>query len=501
MGYKVYPYDAAELCGTGYQVKIDGNDAELHKAYVSAHPINRRWPGHQRPKSQAEETAFLSFSMDGSVEISVKPQYAFQSVVIRPKSKNISYKVENGEVRIMLCEPAYFTVEFDDQHHALHVFADEEKIYDADKNASDALYYGPGFHDAGMITLRSNQTLFIDEGAVVYGSIYADGAENIRIIGRGILDNSKNKEVILQEVETGDGSMDVGNSLREHTVRLHWCKNILIEGITIRDSLVYNICPRCCEDIVIRDVKIIGCWRYNSDGIDMHNCKNVLIENCFIRTFDDCICVKGFDWTQNPEEMTRDGVTADTFENVLVRKCVLWNDWGKCLEIGAETRAEKIRDIRFEDCDLIHLCGPALDVMNVDWAEIYNVQFENIRIENENGQEAHFTQQTDEDEYPKDLEKIWDPLVINVRITKHPEYSSGGDRRGFIHHVSFKDIFVTSRNSMRIRLSGFDEEHQVHDVSFEKIFLNGEEMRDVRAFVFDADEFVHSVHYSGKAVK
>ena len=501
MAYKVYVYDKEELCGSGFEVKIDGEDVGLQRAYVSAHPINRRWPGHQRPESQREERAFLSFAMDESVELRVKPQFDFQSVVIRPKSKNIAYTVENGEVRIRLDEPLYFTVEFDDQHHALCVFADKENTYDAYKSLPNVLYYGKGFHDAGLITLQSNQTLFIDEGAVVYGSIYADGAENIKIIGRGILDNSKNKEIILHDVETGDGSMDVGNSLREHTVRLHWCKNILIEGITIRDSLVYNICPRCCEDIVIRDVKIIGCWRYNSDGIDMHNCKNVLIENCFIRTFDDCICVKGFDWTQDPEEMTRDGVTADVFENVLVRKCVLWNDWGKCLEIGAETRAEKIRAIRFEDCDLIHLSGPALDIVNVDWAEVYNVSFENIRIENECGQEAHFTQQTDTEEYPVDLEKIWDPLVVNLRITKHPEYSAGGDRRGYIHHVSFKNIFVSSRNSMQIRLAGFDEEHQVHDISFEKIFLNENEVVDIKTFIFDAEEFVHTVSFNGKTVK
>ena len=76
---------------------------------------------------------------------------------------------------------------------------------------------------------------------------------------------------------------------------MNYCKDIEIDGITIRDSLVYNIRPIACENLTIKNIKIIGNWRYNSDGIDMHNCENVVIDNCFIRTFDDSICIKGFD--------------------------------------------------------------------------------------------------------------------------------------------------------------------------------------------------------------
>lgn len=52
-----------------------------------------------------------------------------------------------------------------------------------------------------MITLTSNQTLYLDEGAVLYATVEAKDADNVRIIGRGILDNSRNKEEILFQVE------------------------------------------------------------------------------------------------------------------------------------------------------------------------------------------------------------------------------------------------------------------------------------------------------------
>lgn len=117
------------------------------------------------------------------------------------------------------------------------------------------------------------------------------------------------------------------------------------EGITIRDSLVYNIRPLACRNLTIRNVKIIGCWRFNSDGIDMHNCEDVLIEHCFPRTFDDSICVKGFDCyyegdleAEVRKRMYRSGESYGVFRHVRVRNLTIWNDWGKCLEIGAETR-------------------------------------------------------------------------------------------------------------------------------------------------------------------
>jgi len=500
MSFRVFEFEQEELNGKAFEVRINGEKVGLHTARVSAHPINRRWPGHQRTVDQSEITHFLSFEMDEPVEITVKPDFSFENVRVRPAALNDALKVIGGAAIIHLEKPAYFVVEFDDMHHALHVFAENVTDYAKEQAQGEILYYGKGFHDAGVIELKSNQTLWIDEGAVVYASVRADGADNIKIIGHGILDNSKNKEVILHEVDTGDGSMDVGNALREHTVQFLWCKNILIDGITIRDSLVYNIKPVCCEDVVVRNVKIIGCWRYNSDGIDMHNCKNVLIEHCFVRTFDDCICVKGFDWTQNPEDMVRDGESFDYFEDVLIRDCVLWNDWGKCLEIGAETRAEVIHNIRFENCDLIHLCGPALDIFNVDWADVYDVSFENIRIESESGEEAHMTQLTDEDVYPENMPKVLDPLVINLTIKKHPEYSAGGDRRGRIRNVSFKNIYTTSAQNMRISMNGYDADYRVQNVAIEGIYLNGIEIKDIEQLEFSHNNFVEDIYLIGKKI-
>ena len=89
--------------------------------------------------------------------------------------------------------------------------------------------------------------MFLDEGAVVYACVKAIDSNNIKILGRGILDNSKNKERILFDVSAEYNEMAVDNAEREHTIQLEYCSNVEIEGITIRDSLVYNIRPIACK--------------------------------------------------------------------------------------------------------------------------------------------------------------------------------------------------------------------------------------------------------------
>ena len=51
--------------------------------------------------------------------------------------------------------------------------------------------------------------------------------------------------------------------------------------------------------------------------------------------------------------MNHDGYCHDVFRDVLVSNVVTWCDWGLNYEIGAETRAREIANVRFVDCDAI----------------------------------------------------------------------------------------------------------------------------------------------------
>ena len=479
MSYTVYPVIQAEPRCDDYRVTVNGTPVELNTARVSAMPFNRRWPGHQRQLDQTEAIQFLSLATDEPLTVEITPKEPFDAVKIRPKSLGITPEIQNGTIRFTLERPAYCTVEPYGRNRALHVFADPMPTYEVNPTDPSVLYFGKGEHDVGLLELRSNQTLFLDEGAVVYACIHAIDAENIKILGRGILDNSRNQEKILFEANAENNDSAINNAERTHTVVLEYCKNVEIDGITVRDSLVYNIRPIGCENLTVRHVKIIGCWRFNSDGIDMHNCVNVHISDCFIRTFDDSICVKGFDcyYEGDVEEavrraMYRNGKAYDVFRHVLVENCVIWNDWGKSLEIGAETRAEEISDIVFRNCDIIHLTGAALDCMNVDYADVHDILFENINVEADERIPKPTIQKKDSDTYVPS-EPDFMPATLCAEVVFHHEYSAGGSRRGRNRRITFRNINVYGDKLPRVKFKGYDETHKTEHITIENLRLNG----------------------------
>ena len=488
MSVRIYPVSGKELYHDGYEVKVNGTAVKLDAARVSAIPFNRRWPGHQRTLDQTEMVNFLSVAMDEPVTFEIRPKNGFKKVEIRPQALGIVPEIDNGVIRFTLEKPAYFTVEPYGRHDALHIFADPMPQYNVDFSDENVMYYGAGVHEVGQIVLKSNQTLFLDEGAVVYACVTATDANNIRILGRGILDNSHNHEKILFEVEEDPEALArheaINNAKRQYTIELEYCENILIDGITIRDSLVYNIRPVACRDVKISHVKVIGCWRYNSDGFDMHNCEDVTIENCFLRTYDDCICVKGFDCyytgdiaQQVQAAMHRNGRVYDTFRNVRVRNCVLWNDWGKCLEIGAETKAEEMHDVVFEDCDVIHTTHTVLDCMNVDYADVHDITWRNIRIQWDDVNPQPMYQTLDSTPYcPTDPD--YAPAVIVAQVVYHHEYSAGSTRQGKNRHLTFENIQLFGRQAVRFKFEGYDAEHLTSNVTVRGFTVNGEPLRE-----------------------
>lgn len=501
MSVKVYPVTKTKDCCQEYKVKVNGQLVTLDTARVSAVPFNRRWPGHQRAKEQSELVNFLSLSLDEAVTFEITPKTPFEEVKIRPLSLGISPEIKDGKITFTLEKPAYFTVEPFGRTGALHIFADPMPCYDIYYNDSNVTYFGAGEHDVGEIILKSNQTLFIDEGAVVYACIKSIDAENIKIIGRGILDNSKNTAKILFECNAENNNVAINNAERKHTVQLEYCNNVKIEGITIRDSLVYNIRPIGCKNLHISNVKIIGCWRYNSDGIDMHNCEDVIIDNCFLRTFDDSICVKGFDCYYEGDiekavnaAMYRNGKSYDIFKNTVIKNCTIWNDWGKCLEIGAETRAEEIYDIVFENCNIIHVTGSVLDCYNVDYADVHDVIYRNINVEYDNVIPKSLIQKNDTQTY-QNTDCNYAPTLINVLSTFHHEYSAGGMRRGINRNITFENIHLYGRQKPKLYFKGYDETHQTKDILVENICWNGELITSFNDEDFILGDHTENIHY------
>ena len=492
---RVYGFSVGEAPSSAFYMTADGVHVPLHLARVSAWPINRRWPGHQRSIEETELASFALLETDGPTRITLKPNRKFEQVVVKPLSKSILPEIENETISFTLPGPGQYTVELDGYHNALHVFADPVHAYDVDPASDNVIYFGRGIHEAGVIRMTEGQTLFIDEGAVVYGRVEATDAHNIRILGHGILDASRVFTTIFAEMgdeqrEAYEKGFAVPNADRQHTIHLQYCDNVEIHGITIRDSLVYNVKPVACRNLHIENVKIIGSWRYNADGIDMHNCEHVRIKGCFVRTFDDSICVKGFDYIQNEDDMFHNGILHDVFTDVLVEDCVIWCDWGRSLEFGAETRAREISNVTFRNCDLIRNTHIALDVQNVDYADIHDVLFENIRVEYDAVNPKPRRQKSDDDVYVPNPNSTFMADLLGSHITYIPEYSAGGLRRGKNRNITFRNIFVTAPAMPPSAFRGYDQEHQSENILIDGLYLNGERITDLEEARISANEFV-----------
>jgi len=479
---RIYPLPKGEVT-VSISITADGLPLPVSRCYVSAYPYNRRWPGHQRTTDQREEAYFARLAATSPVTFRYTPARAFSVCTIRPRSANVTPAAKDGTITFTLPHAGGYSVELDDHHNALHLFLDPPAKYCVSPDAKGVHYFGPGVHRIGILRLKEDETVYLDEGAVVYGCIHANGVQRIRILGRGILDNSENVEEILRQVDKlGDGSVDVGNSRREHTIHLINSSDIEIEGITIRDSLVYNIACFGCSNLVVRNCKLIGCWRYNSDGIDLHNCRNARVADCFVRTYDDSLCAKG-----------HTGYRFDTCEDIVFENCVIWNDWGKALEIGAETRAEHIRGIVFRNCDVIHATHPAIDIMNVDYGRVHDVLFEDIRIQYDRVSQRPAIQKNDETPFVVDPNSTYMPMAVCFNIQKHPEYSSGLVRRGRIYDIKLRNIHIYADRMPPSSLYGYDEEHAISNITVDGFFLNDRRITNLEEARFRLGKHVRNV--------
>ncbi|GAA4496731.1 glycoside hydrolase family 28 protein [Hymenobacter ginsengisoli] len=212
----------------------------------------------------------------------------------------------------------------------------------ASKAGGGTVYFPAGKYLTGPIHLKSNITIEIGAGAVLYFStnfddympfvttryegidirgfsplFYAYKAENITIRGRGIIDGQgkkwwdfaegesrrkddskwqmefrrQNAQVLADLKPDVPGVMTRG-FLRPPFIQPMYCKNVLVEGITIRNSPFWTVNPEFCENVTVTGVTINNPKSPNTDGINPESCRYVHISNCHISVGDDCITIK-----------------------------------------------------------------------------------------------------------------------------------------------------------------------------------------------------------------
>jgi hypothetical protein len=197
--------------------------------------------------------------------------------------------------------------------------------------------------------------------------------------------------------------------------------------------------------------------------------------------------------------MYRNGRAYDVFRNVLIENCVIWNDWGKGLEIGAETRAEEICGVTFRHCDLIHLAGSALDCMNVDYADVHDITFTDINVEADEIIPMPRIQKSDADTYIN-ADPSYMPHTICVRVTFHHEYSAGGERRGKNRDMLFRNVRVYGDKLPRVRCEGYDALHKTENVLIQNLTCNGRPVAELVGGNWDMRAFTENIRLESENI-
>jgi hypothetical protein len=131
------------------------------------------------------------------------------------------------------------------------------------------------------------------------------------------------------------------DALRPSFIEFINCKNVLVEEITIGSGPMWTLHQLYCDRVLIRKVNIIT-RGINNDGLIIDSTRNVLIEDCFFDTGDDCVVLKS--------GLNEDGWrVGKPTEKVVVRNCMTKEGHGG-VTIGSEMSGD-VRDIFVHDCE------------------------------------------------------------------------------------------------------------------------------------------------------
>ncbi len=118
-----------------------------------------------------------------------------------------------------------------------------------------------------------------------------------------------------------------GHWLRPQFIQPYKCKNVLVEGIKIVDSPMWEVHPVMCENVTVRNIHV-ETHGPNNDGCNPESCKDVLIDSCHFDTGDDCIAIKS--------GRNNDGRRLNTpSENIIIRNCMFKDGHGG-ITVGSE---------------------------------------------------------------------------------------------------------------------------------------------------------------------
>jgi hypothetical protein len=418
----VYPAPVNAVLNKDFTVKVRQNGKAWRSLSVYTVIVDKV----SNNKHNAQKASMCYFDFSGEVEVSVTfNKGAVKQARVRPLSYNIPHSVNGKTILFKLNKPANLSVEVNgDIFHNLHLFANPVDDFKPDLRDTNLLYFGPGIHEikGKVLHVPSGKTVYLAGGAILRGQILIKDAQHVRVLGRGMVD---------QSVKLG--------------IRIANSKNVEVDGV---------FCTQCftggSDSVTIRNVKSMSYYGWG-DGMNVISSSNVLIDGVFNRNSDDCTTVYG----------TRLGFTGSS-RNITMQNSTLWADVAHPILIGTHGNTpnpDVLENLTYINIDILDHQEAQIDYQGClsinagDNNLVRNVRFENIRIENfRQGQ------------------------LVNIRVFFNSKYCTAPGRG--VENVLFKDIVYNGRHAGMSIIAGYNEERKVKNIVFENLVINGRVISD-----------------------
>ena len=298
-----------------------------------------------------------------------------------------------------------------------------------------------GYAYAGeTFSAQSGYTYYLEKGAVVKGAFISENTEDVTICGRGILDSSD----LLSTHDLSEG--------RNGSIHFEYCKNVVVEGITIMHAPMWMVVINYSENVLVDGINLFG-YCTNADGIHFSASKNAVATGCFIRSTDDLFVAYHYG--------DSDGLT---FKN-----SVLWSDGARVLLLGLDTRGD-IRNVTMENCDVITYqnvwslqeSGGFAQIIATGGNTIENITIKDVRID-----EVRF------------------PVIAQFMQIRTGNDSFG---TGFIKNVSLENVSFASECKPKSMISVVIPGGSIEGVSMKNVSIHGDTVAESNiSEYFDVD--------------
>lgn len=398
---------------------------------------------------QVTPASVVSFDFTGKVEVWVTCNNGLiHTARLRPLSYGLTPQVVGNSLRFSLDRPRKLSLEINgDKHRNLHLFANALRHDKPDPTDPAVIYFGPGVHTPGdqpgdVFHIPSNKTVYLDGGAVLKGKLMIDGAHDVAILGNGI----------VYQPERG--------------VEIRHSQRITIDGPLFINPDHYTVYGGGSSQLILRNIKSFACKPW-TDGIDLMACSDVLVEDVFLRTSDDCIALYGHRW--------------DFYGNtrsIQVLNSTLWADVAHPTNIGVHGNAaiggDTIEQVVFSNIDILEhdedtrIAQGCLSIAAGDNNLVRHITYENIRID--------------------DFEE---GMLFNFQVMLSKKYGLAPGRG--ISNVLIKNVTYNGLTANPSEIKGYAEDRIVKGVRIEGLTINGKKISDLSALPVNVGPFVDGV--------